>query len=97
MIMLWVCVVIAAVVFGAMIYAMVKFRKSKGAVADRSSCTTPRLEVIWTVIPIVILVVMAMPAAETLMHDRGHRGLRPDRQGHRLPVDVAVRVPRHAA
>ena len=31
---LWVCVVIGVLVFGAMAYAMFKFRKSKGAVAD---------------------------------------------------------------
>ena len=32
MMILWICVAIGVVVFGAMIYAMVKFRKSKGAV-----------------------------------------------------------------
>ena len=35
MIMLWICVVIGVGVFGAMTYAMFKFRKSKGAVPDR--------------------------------------------------------------
>ena len=34
MIVLWICVVIGIIVFGAMAYAMFKFRKSKGAVAD---------------------------------------------------------------
>ena len=41
MIMFWICVAIAVVVFGAMIDAMVRFRKSQGAVADKNSCTAP--------------------------------------------------------
>ena len=41
MIMLWICVVIGIIVFGAMAYAMFKFRKSKGAVPDTSSPTAP--------------------------------------------------------
>ena len=37
MMMLWICVIIGIIVFGAMAYAMIKFRHSKGAVPD----TTP--------------------------------------------------------
>ena len=66
MIALWVCVVIGVLVFGAMAYAMFKFRKSKGAVAAQFSHNTTA-EVIWTVIPIVILVVMAWPATAKLI------------------------------
>ncbi|MET0892320.1 MAG: cytochrome c oxidase subunit II [Pseudoxanthomonas sp.] len=66
MIALWVCVVIGVIVFGAMAYAMFKFRKSKGAVAAQFSHNTTA-EIIWTVIPILILVVMAWPATAKLI------------------------------
>ncbi len=66
MISLWVCVVIGVLVFGAMGYAMFKFRKSKGAVAAQFTHNTTA-EIIWTVIPIIILVVMAWPATAKLI------------------------------
>jgi cytochrome c oxidase subunit II len=67
MLIFWVCVIIAVLVFGAMIYSLVKFRRSQGAVAARWDHST-KTEIIWTVIPIAILVGMAVPAAETLIH-----------------------------
>ena len=66
MVALWVCTVIGVLVFGAMAYAMFKFRRSKGAVAKQFSHNT-KAEIIWTVIPIVILVVMAWPATAKLI------------------------------
>jgi cytochrome c oxidase subunit II len=66
MMILWICVAIAVVVFGAMIYSLVKFRHSQGAVAAQFDHST-KVEVIWTIIPIAILVFMAVPAAETLV------------------------------
>ena len=62
----WWCVAIAVVVFGAMIYSMIAHRKSKGVVPAKFSHSM-KAEVIWTTIPIVILLVMAIPAAETLI------------------------------
>ena len=49
-----------------MIAAIVKFRKSKGAVPAKFTHNAT-VEVIWTVIPAAILVAMAVPAAETLI------------------------------
>ncbi|KAF1697119.1 cytochrome c oxidase subunit II [Pseudoxanthomonas koreensis] len=66
MIVLWVCVVIGVIVFGAMAYAMFKFRRSKGAVAAQFSHNTTA-EIIWTVIPVVLLVAMAWPATAKLI------------------------------
>jgi cytochrome c oxidase subunit 2 len=63
---LWVCVVIGVLVFGAMAVAMFRFRKSKGAVAAQFSHNTTA-EIIWTIVPIVILVVMAWPATAKLI------------------------------
>ena len=66
MIIFIICCVIGLIVFGAMFYSMWKFRKSKGAVAATWSHNTTA-EVIWTVVPILILVGMAIPATSTLM------------------------------
>jgi cytochrome c oxidase subunit 2 len=67
MIMLWICVVIAVFTFGAMIVAMVRFRKSKGAVADQKMLHNARLEAAWTIIPVLILIAMAIPSVEKLV------------------------------
>jgi cytochrome c oxidase subunit 2 len=71
MIMLWLCVIIGIVVFGAMAYAMIKFRHSKGAVADTSFVHSTKLELIWTVIPILILIGSAYPATRMVMSQYG--------------------------
>jgi cytochrome c oxidase subunit 2 len=63
----WVCVVIGIVVFGVMIWSIVTFRKSKGAVADVTLVHNTRVEVVWTVIPVIILIAMAVPAARVLV------------------------------
>ncbi|EKO3535360.1 cytochrome c oxidase subunit II [Vibrio fluvialis] len=66
MLIFYICVAIALVVFGAMFYAIFKHRKSKGAVAAHFHEST-KVEIIWTIIPIVILVAMAIPATKTLV------------------------------
>ncbi|HYG08213.1 MAG TPA: cytochrome c oxidase subunit II [Stenotrophomonas sp.] len=66
MVALWVCVVIGLIVFGAMGYAMFAFRKSRGAVAAQFSHNT-KAEIVWTVIPVLILIVMAWPATAKLI------------------------------
>ena len=67
MLIFWVCVVIAVLVFGVMVYSLVKFRKSKGAVPDVTMVHNTKVELIWTAVPVVILVAMAVPAAKTLV------------------------------
>ncbi|MDC5805841.1 cytochrome c oxidase subunit II [Vibrio europaeus] len=66
MLIFYICCAIAVVVFGAMFYSMYHHRKSKGAVAAHFHEST-KVEVIWTVIPIIILVLMAIPATKTLV------------------------------
>lgn len=66
MLIFYICCAIAVVVFGAMFYSMYHHRKSKGAVAANFHEST-KVEVIWTVIPIIILVLMAIPATKTLV------------------------------
>jgi len=63
----WICVIIGVIVFGAMIYSIVTFRKSKGAVADVTLVHNTTVELIWTAVPVAILVFMAVPAAKTLI------------------------------
>lgn len=63
----WICVVIAVLVFGAMIYSIITYRKSKGAVADVTLVHNTTVELIWTAVPVAILVFMAIPAARTLV------------------------------
>ncbi|WP_375732268.1 cytochrome c oxidase subunit II [Vibrio ponticus] len=66
MLIFYICCAIAFVVFGAMFYSIYKHRKSKGAVAAHFHEST-KVEVIWTVIPIIILIAMAIPATKTLV------------------------------
>jgi cytochrome c oxidase subunit 2 len=67
MMMFWVCVAIATAVFGVMIYSIMTFRKSKGAVADQTLLHSTKVEVIWTVIPVLILIAVAVPSAKTMV------------------------------
>lgn len=60
------CTVIGVLVFGAMGFALFKFRKSKGAVPATGFTHNTRLEVIWTTIPILILILVSWPATRTL-------------------------------
>ena len=63
---LWVCVGIFVVVFGAMFYSVFKHRKSVGAKAAQFHENTT-VEVIWTVMPFLILIGMAYPATRTVL------------------------------
>ena len=73
MLILWICVAIAVAVFSVMIYSIATFRKSKGAVPATFDHNTTA-EIVWTVIPVLILVGMAVPAAKTLVKIEDTRG-----------------------
>lgn len=60
------CCAIAIVVFGAMIWSLFHHRKSRGVEPAKFSHSMTA-EVVWTGIPIIILLLMAIPAAETLI------------------------------
>ena len=62
----WICVGIGVAVFGAMAYAIFAFRKSKGAVAATFTHNTTA-EVIWTIIPVLLLIGMSWPATTKLI------------------------------
>jgi cytochrome c oxidase subunit 2 len=66
MLIFWICVVVCLGVFAVLIYSLMTHRKSKGAVpATFHESTT--VEIIWTTIPFLILVGMAVPATKTLL------------------------------
>ena len=67
MIMVWICLIIAVLTFGAMIVTMIRFRKSRGAVADTKMLHNARLEAAWTIVPTLILIGMAIPSVEKLI------------------------------
>jgi len=67
MLIFWVCVIIAVVVFAAMIWSIVFYRKSQGAVPDTTIVHNTKVEIVWTAVPVIILIAMAVPAARTLV------------------------------
>ncbi len=62
----YICVAIAVAVFGVMLYSIIYHRKSRGAKSHNFHESTT-VELIWTVIPLIILVVMCIPATKTLI------------------------------
>lgn len=59
-------VVIGVGVFGAMFYSIFRHRKSRGVEPSKFHHSTT-MEIVWTVIPLVILVAMAVPATQVLI------------------------------
>lgn len=66
MLIFWVCVGIGVVVFGAMLYSIIRHRRSKGFKAAQFHESTT-VEILWTIVPFAILVAMAVPATQTLI------------------------------
>ena len=92
MLVLWICVGDRrSLVFGAMAYALVAFRKKEGvkpATWDHSTVA----EIVWTVIPVFILVAHGHSGRPHPGLHRGHPRLGADHQDHRLPVEMELRV-----
>lgn len=66
MITMWIIVGIAVVVYGAMFYSILKHRKSLGHKAASFHHNT-MIEIVWTTIPLLILIGMAYPATKTVL------------------------------
>jgi len=80
MVAMAICGVIGIIVFGIMIYSLIHHRKSKGYVAATFHVNT-RLELIWTIIPFLILIGLAIPATKVLI-----------RQEDNTDSDVTIKV-----
>jgi cytochrome c oxidase subunit 2 len=66
MLILWICTIIGAGVFGVMFYSIIYHRKSRG-VTPATFHESTRVEIAWTVVPFFILIAMAFPATSTLL------------------------------
>ncbi|HBC56242.1 MAG TPA: cytochrome c oxidase subunit II [Gammaproteobacteria bacterium] len=66
MLVFYICCVIGIAVFAVMFYSLLKHRKSVGAVPSQFHDNTA-VEIIWTLVPTLILVLIAVPATKTLL------------------------------
>ncbi len=84
MTILWVCIGIGVVVYGLMIYAIIRHRKAAGYQAATFHESTT-IEIIWTIIPFFILIMMAVPATRILiqMSDTSNAAVTIKITGHR--------------
>ncbi|HWH84236.1 MAG TPA: cytochrome c oxidase subunit II [Burkholderiaceae bacterium] len=64
--MLGICSLIFVGVFGVMFYSILKHRKSQGAKAANFHESTT-VEIIWTIVPFVIVILMALPATKVVV------------------------------
>ncbi len=79
----WVCVVIGAMVFGVMFWSIISHRRSLGYKAASFHESTT-LELAWTIIPTILLVIMAVPATQVLiaMYDTGGEDMTVEVRGY---------------
>jgi cytochrome c oxidase subunit 2 len=81
--LLLLCAIISIFVLGLLLYAMVRYRRSANPTPSRNSHNTA-IEVIWTLVPVLILVAIAIPSIRLLRH-----------QYTPPPADVTVKVTGH--
>jgi cytochrome c oxidase subunit 2 len=62
---LWICVVVGIIVFGAMFYSMFAHRRSRNP-TPATFTDSALIEFIWTLIPVLILIGLAIPATQAL-------------------------------
>jgi cytochrome c oxidase subunit 2 len=65
MLIFWICVAIGVAVYGVLFYSLFAYRKSKGAIPATFHHST-KVEIVWTAIPFVILIAMAIPSTRVL-------------------------------
>ena len=87
----WICVVIFVAVFGVMFYSIFKHRKSVGHQAAQFHENT-MVEIVWTVIPFLILLFMAFPATKTIlaMKDTSAPGLTIKVTGYQWKLELRL-------
>jgi cytochrome c oxidase subunit 2 len=66
-ILLTVCAVISAIVLGLLLWVMIRYRRGANPVPSRNSHNT-LIEVIWTLVPVMVLVGIAIPSIKLLRH-----------------------------
>jgi len=78
----WVCVAIGVVVYAAIIWSLVVYRKSKKREVSFHKHTAT--EIVWTVIPLLIIIAMTIPAAKLLTRLYGSNDSIENNPGHNL-------------
>ena len=82
----WCCAsIISLFVLGLLGYTIIRFRRGANPTPSRTSHNTA-LEVVWTLVPVLILVAIAIPSIRLLSNQYSPPPGRPHRQGHRQPV-----------
>lgn len=83
MLIFWICVVIGVVVFGVMFWSIVHHRRAAGY-EPASFHENTKIEIAWTVGPLLILIAMAVPATEVLvkMYDTGGEDMTVEVRGY---------------
>ncbi len=83
MLIFWICVAIGSVVFGAMFWSVYRHRRSRGVEPAQFHEST-QLEIVWTLVPALILIGMAFPATQTLiaMYDTGGEDMAVEVRGY---------------
>jgi cytochrome c oxidase subunit 2 len=81
--LLLLCAIISVFVLGLLLYAMVRFRRGANPTPSRNSHNTT-IEVIWTLVPVLILVAIAIPSIRLLRH-----------QYTPPPADLTIKVTGH--
>ena len=66
MLIFWICVGIGVLVYGILVYSLIHHRKSKGVVPAQFHENT-KIEILWTIIPFLILLGMAVPATRVMI------------------------------
>lgn len=59
MIILWICIITIVVVFGLMTYTLIRHHKTQEKISR---------ELFWAAIPLIILILLVIPAVKTLLH-----------------------------
>jgi cytochrome c oxidase subunit 2 len=77
------CAIISVIVLGLLLWAMIRFRRGAHPVPSRNSHNTT-IEVIWTLVPVLILVGIAIPSIRLLRH-----------QYTPPPADLTIKVTGH--
>lgn len=81
--LLLLCAIISVFVLGLLLYAMIRYRRGANPTPSRNSHNT-FIEVVWTLVPVLILVAIAIPSIRLLRH-----------QYTPPPADVTVKVTGH--
>jgi cytochrome c oxidase subunit 2 len=81
--LLLLCALISIFVLALLLYAIVRYRRGRNPVPSRNSHNTV-IEVIWTVVPVLILVAIAIPSIRLLRH-----------QYSPPPADLTIKVIGH--